>query len=34
VLKLIERCDAVLLPGSPADVDPAKYATARDPKTA
>jgi len=34
VLKLIECCDAVLLPGSPADVDPAKYASARDPKTA
>jgi putative glutamine amidotransferase len=25
VMKLIERCDAVLLPGSKADVDPAKY---------
>lgn len=24
-MKLIERCDAVLLPGSKADVDPAKY---------
>jgi putative glutamine amidotransferase len=33
VMKLIERSDAVLLPGSKADVDPAKYATARDPKT-
>jgi len=31
---LIEGCDAVLLPGSPADVDPAKYDAARDPKTA
>ena len=34
VTKLIERCDAVLLPGSKADVDPAKFAAARDPKTA
>jgi putative glutamine amidotransferase len=34
VRPLIEGCDAVLLPGSPADVDPAKYAAARDPKTA
>jgi putative glutamine amidotransferase len=34
VMKLIERCDAVLLPGSKADVDPAKYKAARDPKTA
>jgi len=34
VMKLIERCDAVLLPGSKADVDPAKYDAARDPKTA
>jgi putative glutamine amidotransferase len=34
VMKLIERCDGVLLPGSPADVDPAKYDAARDPKTA
>ena len=25
VMKLIERCDAVLLPGSKADVDPSKY---------
>jgi putative glutamine amidotransferase len=25
VMKLIEHCDAVLLPGSPADVDPSKY---------
>lgn len=31
---LMESCDAVLLPGSPADVDPAKYDAARDPKTA
>jgi putative glutamine amidotransferase len=33
VMKLIERCDAVLLPGSRADVDPAKYDAARDPRT-
>jgi len=34
VMKLIERCDAVLLPGSRADVDPAKYDAPRDPHTA
>src|SRR5579864_2970468 len=34
VISLIERCDAVLLPGSKADVDPAKYKATRDPKTA
>jgi putative glutamine amidotransferase len=34
VMRLIERCDAVLLPGSKADVDPAKYDTQRDPRTA
>jgi putative glutamine amidotransferase len=33
-MKLIERCDAVLLPGSKADVDPAKYDVPRDPQTA
>jgi len=33
VMKLIERCDAVLLPGSKADVDPAKFGGARHPKT-
>lgn len=33
VMKLIERCDAVLLPGSSADVDPAKYDEPRHPKT-
>jgi putative glutamine amidotransferase len=32
-LRLIEGCDAVLLPGSKADVDPAKYHTALDPHT-
>jgi putative glutamine amidotransferase len=33
VMKLIERCDGVLLPGSNADVDPAKYDAQRHPKT-
>jgi putative glutamine amidotransferase len=33
VKRLVEGCDAVLLPGSRADVDPAKYRTARDPRT-
>jgi putative glutamine amidotransferase len=33
VMKLIERCDGVLLPGSNADVDPAKYDASRHPKT-
>jgi len=33
VMKLIERCDAVLLPGSKADVDPAKFDALRHPKT-
>lgn len=32
--KLVEHCDAMLLPGSRADVDPAKYRAARDPNTA
>jgi putative glutamine amidotransferase len=32
--KLIDACDAILLPGSRADVDPAKYNFSRDPKTA
>ncbi|MBV8050188.1 MAG: gamma-glutamyl-gamma-aminobutyrate hydrolase family protein [Acidobacteriaceae bacterium] len=32
--KLMESCHAVLLPGSKADVDPAKYAAPRHPKTA
>lgn len=31
---LIAGCNAVLLPGSRADVDPAKYRAVRDPKTA
>jgi putative glutamine amidotransferase len=34
VMELIERCDAVLLPGSKADVDPSKYDAAHDPHTA
>jgi putative glutamine amidotransferase len=29
VMKVIERCDAVLLPGSSADVDPAKFGAPR-----
>jgi putative glutamine amidotransferase len=33
VMKTIERCDAVLLPGSSADVDPAKYDQAKNPRT-
>src|ERR1051326_8849395 len=33
VMKLIERCDGVLLPGSRADVDPAKYSAERDIRT-
>jgi putative glutamine amidotransferase len=34
VMKQIERCDAVLLPGSRADVDPQKYNADRHEKTA
>jgi putative glutamine amidotransferase len=34
VMTLIEGCDAVVLPGSKADVDPAKYDAVPDPKTA
>jgi putative glutamine amidotransferase len=33
-MKQIERCDAVLLPGSRADIDPQKYGAERNPKTA
>ena len=33
LVKLIEGCDAVLLPGSKADVDPAKYNAPSDPHT-
>jgi len=32
--KLVETCDAVLLPGSNADVDPARFNAARSPHTA
>src|SRR6266705_115439 len=34
IMKIIERCDAVLLPGSRADVDPAKYEASRHHSTA
>jgi putative glutamine amidotransferase len=34
VMKVIERCDAVLLPGSSADVDPSKFGAPRSPDTA
>jgi putative glutamine amidotransferase len=34
IQKTLERCDAVLLPGSRADVDPANYNAARHAKTA
>jgi putative glutamine amidotransferase len=34
VMRLIERCDGVLLPGSKADVDPAKFNAPRSPRTA
>ncbi len=34
VTKLTERCDGVLLPGSKADVDPAKFGATRSPRTA
>jgi len=34
VMKIIEHCDGVLLPGSKADVDPAKFNAARSSQTA
>ncbi|MFZ0137756.1 MAG: gamma-glutamyl-gamma-aminobutyrate hydrolase family protein [Candidatus Sulfotelmatobacter sp.] len=34
VLKIMESCDAVLLPGSKADVDPSKFSAQRSPHTA
>src|ERR1700676_3264945 len=34
VIKLIELCDGVLLPGSKADVDPTRFAAVRSPHTA
>jgi putative glutamine amidotransferase len=33
IAQLIKTCDAILLPGSPADVDPQKYGAARDART-
>jgi putative glutamine amidotransferase len=33
VMKIVERCDGVLLPGSKADVDPAKFGAPRSPLT-
>ena len=33
IMRLIEQCDGVLLPGSKADVDPAKFGAERHPKT-
>jgi putative glutamine amidotransferase len=33
IAQKLKSCDGVLLPGSPADVDPEKYGAARDPKT-
>jgi putative glutamine amidotransferase len=34
VMKLIEQCDGVLLPGSNADIDPARFHAERSPRTA
>jgi putative glutamine amidotransferase len=34
VMKIIEHCDGVLLPGSNADVDPARFSAPRSPHTA
>jgi putative glutamine amidotransferase len=34
VQKTMERCDGILLPGSKADVDPARFSAARSPHTA
>ena len=34
VMKIVERCDGVLLPGSKADIDPAKFDAPRSPRTA
>lgn len=34
IKKVMERCDAVLLPGSKADVDPERFKAARSPHTA
>jgi putative glutamine amidotransferase len=34
IMKIIERCDGVLLPGSKADVEPSKFGAPRSPHTA
>jgi putative glutamine amidotransferase len=34
VMKILERCDGVVLPGSKADVDPSKFGVPRSPHTA
>jgi putative glutamine amidotransferase len=34
IAQIAKTCDGVLLPGSPADVDPQKYGATRDPQTA
>jgi putative glutamine amidotransferase len=34
IMKMIERCDGVLLPGSKADVEPSKFGAPRSPHTA
>src|SRR5277367_4265280 len=34
VMKIVEHCDGVLLPGSNADVDPARFRASRSPHTA
>ena len=34
IAKLVTHCEGVLLPGSPADVDPQKFGAERHPKTA
>jgi putative glutamine amidotransferase len=34
IMKIIERCDGVLLPGSKADVEPSKFGALRSPHTA
>jgi len=34
VMKMVESCDGVLLPGSGADIDPAKFGADRSPRTA
>lgn len=34
IAQAVKACDAVLLPGSPADIDPEKYGATKDPDTA